>query len=208
MKTSYRVQFGCGLCSPEGWLNYDSSPTLRLQRVPILGSLVPSGPYGRFPASVRYGDIVKGLPLHDNAAELLYCSHVLEHLSLTDLRVALRNCRRVLGPGGTFRLVLPDIEYLAKQYCNDECSEAAIRFMDDTLLGRKTRPRGVGGVVRDWLGNSRHLWMWDYKGLAAELRDAGFTSIRRAAYNDSSFEAFRLVETADRWENALGIECS
>jgi len=208
MSTSRWIQFGCGLCSPDEWLNYDSSPTLRLQRLPLIGQLVPSGPYGRFPSTVMYGDIVNGLPLQDGAAELLYCSHVLEHLSLSDLRLALRNCRRVLRPGGTFRLVLPDIEYLVEQYRIDRSSQASIRFMEDTLLGRKTRPRGLGGIARDWLGNSRHLWMWDYKGLAAELRDAGFEATRRAAYNDAVVAAFRLVETADRWENALGIECS
>jgi hypothetical protein len=32
--------------------------------------------------------------------------------------------------------------------------------------------------------------------------------IRRAAYNDSSFEAFRQVEIRNRWKHSLGIECS
>lgn len=207
MSSKLWVQFGCGLCAPEKWLNYDSSPTLRLQRVPLLGTLVPSGPYGRFPANVLYGDVVKGLPLPDGAAELLYSSHVLEHLSLDDLRLALRNCRKVLRPGGVFRLVLPDIELLIDQYKADVATDAAIRFMENTLLGKKSRPRGIGSLVREWLGNSQHLWMWDYKSLAAELQKAGFQSIRRAAWNDSPVAAFEMVEAPDRWHEALGIEC-
>lgn len=207
MSSELWVQFGCGLCAPEEWVNYDSSPTLRFQRLPLVGSLVPSGPYGRFPANVLFGDIVNGLPLPDGAAELLYCSHVLEHLSLEDLRRALRNCRKVLRLGGVFRLVLPDIELLVNQYKADAAADAAIRFMENTLLGKKRRPRGVGSLAREWLGNSQHLWMWDYKALAAELEKAGFQSVRRAAWNDSSVAAFVIVESPERWKDALGIEC-
>lgn len=207
MSSDLWIQFGCGLCAPENWVNYDSSPTLRLQRVPLLGALVPSGPYGRFPANVLYGDIVVGLPLNDGAAGLLYCSHVLEHLSLEDLRRALRNCRKVLRPGGVFRLVLPDIELLIDQYKVDAAADAAIRFMENTLLGKKTRPRGVGSLAREWFGSSQHLWMWDYKSLAAELEKAGFQSVRRATWNDSSVAAFAMVESPERWHDALGIEC-
>lgn len=208
MTNSKRVQFGCGLCAPHEWLNFDSSPTLQLQRLPVVGGLVLTGPYGRFPKNVRYGDIVSGLPVPDGSVELLYCSHVLEHLALSDLRTALRNCRRMLRSGGVFRLVLPDLEFLISEYVADSSPAAAVHFMEGTMLGRETRPRGVGAMLRDWLGNSRHLWMWDFKGLAAQLRSAGFDSIRRAAYDDSAMAAFRQVETAERWMNCLGIECS
>ena len=116
MADSKWIQFGCGLSAPGDWLNFDSSPTLRLQQLPVIGGLVPTGPYGRFPNNVRYGDIVAGLPVPERSVELLYCSHVLEHLALADLRTALRNCRRVLKSGGMFRLVLPDLEFLISEY--------------------------------------------------------------------------------------------
>ena len=31
-----KVQFGCGFSAPEGWINYDSSPTLRFEKLPTL----------------------------------------------------------------------------------------------------------------------------------------------------------------------------
>jgi len=27
------VQYGCGACAPEGWLNFDASPRLKLERL-------------------------------------------------------------------------------------------------------------------------------------------------------------------------------
>lgn len=178
-----------------------------MQKLPAIGRLVPAGPYGRFPPNVLYGDVVKGLPLPRRAASLLYCSHVLEHLCLSDLRRALLNCRRILRPGGVFRLVVPDLEHLIRCYSADDSPRAATTFMEDTMLGRKVRLRGLLGLIRERLGNSQHLWMWDYKSLAAELDAAGFSSIRRAALGDSQIAAFDLVEHQDRWANALGIEC-
>jgi ubiquinone/menaquinone biosynthesis C-methylase UbiE len=179
-----------------------------MQSLPGLGRLVPNGPYGRFPPNVLFGDIVKGLPLPDGAVSLLYCSHVLEHLCLVDLRQALLNCRRVLQAGEVFRVVLPDLEYLIRCYNVDASPTAAVTFMEDTLLGKKARRRGLGGFAREWLGNRQHQSMWDYKALAMELQAAGFESIRRASLGDSGIPAFDLVETAERWNNALGIQCT
>src|SRR5580704_184417 len=130
------VQYGCGLCSPEGWLNFDASPTLRLQKIPVMGRLAPV----KFPASVRYGDIRKGLPVADGSADGVYCSHVLEHLALEDFRKALKNTFRILRPGGAFRMVLPDLKLLATEYLARSEPNAAMRFMESSLMGRNSRP--------------------------------------------------------------------
>ncbi|MDJ0696295.1 methyltransferase domain-containing protein [Mastigocoleus sp. MO_188.B34] len=202
------VQFGCGLCAPESWLNFDSSPALRLQKLPVVGNLVPSGPFGRFPKNVQYGDIVVGLPVPENSIALLYSSHVLEHLTLMELRQALKNCYRILKLGGIFRFVLPDLEFMAHQYINSVNSDAAVEFMQLTWLGIQERRNGLLGFLKEYLGGSKHLWMWDYKSLSLELEKVGFKNIRRAYFGDSNFSNFTQVEYLERWENELGIECN
>jgi len=160
-----------------------------------------------FPQNVEYGDIVKGLPLPDAFSAGVYCSHVLEHLSLSDFRLALRNSHRLLVEGGIFRLVVPDLEFLVHSYLSREDPSAAIQFMEQTGLGQTTRNRRIAGFLREWIGNSRHFWMWDFKGLAAELKEAGFRKVRRALLGDSADARFLEVEEAGRWENCLGVEC-
>jgi SAM-dependent methyltransferase len=210
MSTELRVeytQFGCGLCAPKQWCNFDSSPLLRLQRLPLVGPMMPSGPFGRFPINVRYGDIVRGLPIPSNSVELLYCSHVLEHLSLHELRVALHNAFHLLRPGGIFRLVLPDLTFFAQQYINSNSPNAALAFMRETYLGKEQRRRNLVAFMREWLGSSQHLWMWDYSSLSEELENSGFQAVRRAIFGDSGLSPFAAVEDPERWENALGIQC-
>lgn len=201
------VQYGCGNCAPEGWLNFDCSPTLRLQRLPVAGNLFRAVARTKFPASVRYGDIVSGLPIAAESAGAVYCSHVLEHLAMNDLHIAITNTLRILRPDGVFRMVLPDLRLIATQYVRDPGPDASLTFMRDTGLGVESRARGLVSFARHWFGNANHLWMWDYESLSAALVAAGFRKPRRAAFNDSAEPRFTAVENADRWHHALGIEC-
>jgi SAM-dependent methyltransferase len=202
-----KVQYGCGLSAPKEWVNYDSSPSLRLQRIPLLGQFIPSGAYGRFPSNVIYGDIVRGLPIEESTVDYLYCSHVLEHLSLSEFRVALRNSYRILKHGGVFRFVLPDLERLCRDYMESTSADSAIQFMMTTSLGVESRSKSVMQILRSTMGNSKHLWMWDFKSIQSELFDTGFREIRRAQFEDSSVGAFKDIEEVSRWLNQLGVEC-
>jgi predicted SAM-dependent methyltransferase len=209
--TSTHVQYGCGLSAPREWTNFDASPTLRIQKTPIIGTLLKGRLNVTFPSNVLYGDIVAGLPVKADSCDGVYCSHVLEHLSLEDFRAALRNTYKILKKGGIFRCVVPDLEKLAHEYVdavNTGDPQASIKFVGyNTILGTESRPKGIKGLMNTFLGNANHLWMWDQLSLANELKNAGFTSIRNCKFNDSSDPMFKLVEDPVRFEGAVAIEC-
>jgi hypothetical protein len=155
--------------------------------------------------------VVAGLPVKAASADALYCSHVLEHLTLADLRQTLANVRKLMKPGSVFRMVLPDLEYYIENYRHNQSPEAAAAFMEATLLGEANRWRGIYGFLTYVFGTSKHRWMWDYKGLRAELERADFVDIRRASIGDCEEAAlapyFAQVESPGRWENCLGLQC-
>lgn len=200
------VQYGCGWCAPETWLNFDASPTLRFERLPLVGVLYTRNAK-RFPPNVRYGDITRGLPVAPNSCSAIYCSHVLEHLALDDFEAALQNTFKYLKPDGVFRFVLPDLEQLARDYLADDSAQGASRFMESSCLGIKTRKRGLRGLFSAWLGNSAHLWMWDEKAMTEQLKKHGFTGIRRAAFGDATDRNFDVVEDQGRFLGCLAMEC-
>jgi hypothetical protein len=37
MTEGYYLQYGCGWDALDGWLNFDASPTLRMERIPAVG---------------------------------------------------------------------------------------------------------------------------------------------------------------------------
>jgi SAM-dependent methyltransferase len=133
-KTLPYLNLGCGTTFDLGWVNMD---------------LLPSNP------EVIAHDLYDPLPFGDGTFEMVYHSHVLEHLHRGHVRDFLLECRRVLKPGGTVRIVVPDLERLAKSYL--ACLEGALagdpddaRRYDWTvieLLDQMTRQSADGGEM-------------------------------------------------------------
>lgn len=91
------LNLGCGhvFVDSADWLNLD---------------FVPASP------AVRQANLLDRLPLADDAASLVYSSHFLEHVPRALVPGLLRECWRVLQPGGVLRLVVPDLENMAREY--------------------------------------------------------------------------------------------
>jgi SAM-dependent methyltransferase len=197
------VQFGCGMKAPTTWTNFDASPTLWLSRLPLLRTVLK---LPQWAANVQQGDVVKGLPLPDASCRRLFCDQVLEHLCREDVPKALRECRRLIAPDGVFRLFVPDLRKAIDHYMIPPRDGGAEAFMVTIGLGTQTRPRGFLAWVRNYLGNSAHLWAWDAFSMGKELREAGFTQVREVNYRDSGDELFQQLEHDVPWEFALGME--
>jgi hypothetical protein len=206
MKPVY-VQYGCGASVGGDWLNFDNSLTLRIELLPVVGSVI-SRRFGNarpFPKLVRRGDVVKGLPVADGTVRAVYISHVLATLSYEDGLAALRNTFRMLEPGGTFRLITPDFAERARRYCEAAAAgsaDACGDFLRSSLLGRERRPRGLIARLRASYGAQHNLWMWDEPSLVQQLQRVGFVDIRRCDMGDSGDPMFDQVEEADRFYDA------
>jgi predicted SAM-dependent methyltransferase len=89
------LNLGCGGTFHPDWINID------------LFSTSPQ---------VTAHDVRKGIPYPDGYFDVVYHSHVLEHMSASQGRLFMREALRVLKPGGTVRVVVPDLERIAKCY--------------------------------------------------------------------------------------------
>ena len=56
------------------------------------------------------------MPFKNNTFNYLYSEHTLEHLEITKVKFFLKECWRILKPGGIFRVTVPDLELLATKY--------------------------------------------------------------------------------------------
>ena len=207
MSAEVRIHYGCGLSTGKSWLNFDASPTLKVQRLPLIGSVLSklAGGATPFPADVRYGNIIDGPLVPEGTATAVFASHVLEHLSLRDARAALANTFRMLAPGGVFRMIVPDLRSRAQLYLRQVESgdpEASSNFMRYTMLGQEQRPRGLIKSIRHTFGASSHLWMWDLVSMRAELDRCGFVSVRECKFGDADDPAFAEVEDRARYIDA------
>ena len=209
MVTKY-VNFGCGTVCPDEFTNYDGSFNLKMQRNSIVGHVTKKISGTKFPPNALYADIVSGLPVKENSLKGIFSSHVLEHLSLDELRITLNNCYRYLEPGGIFRAVLPNLEESIDSYKREKNKgnkRAAYDFMHYTFLGYKARPKSIKDVLKWRLSGHHHFWMWDFESLEVELLNTSFTKVYKSSFNQSADPYFNYAESPGRFDyNALCIE--
>ncbi|MEI6899105.1 MAG: methyltransferase domain-containing protein [Bacteroidota bacterium] len=178
-----RVNVGCGRTPVPGWRNFDNSYSIRLSRYPMLsGMLLKAGLI--VPAQydfltfvrdreIEYGDILKGLPLADGTAEVLYSSHVLEHLDRAEVESYLKEAKRILCSGGIIRLAVPDLSMVVSKYNKTGDADA---FIDELYLSQP-RPRGFAQKLRAVIVGARHhMWAYDGASLSKLLLSKGFSN--------------------------------
>jgi predicted SAM-dependent methyltransferase len=61
-------------------------------------------------------NLIKGIPFPDNSFSVVYHSQVLEHIPRDSAAGFIRECYRVLKPGGILRVVVPDLENIVDEY--------------------------------------------------------------------------------------------
>lgn len=206
------LQFGCGPGNQlDNWINFDASPTLRIQKIPFVGYLMTKN-WPVFDSKTRYGDIVKGLSVPNNSIDIVFSSHTLEHLSLNDFRIALSNTYKIMKSNGSFGLIVPDLNKLVKQYISDvrfkkSRKTASINFMENSYLGYcEHRSSSLSKRLFYTFSNSRHLWMWDEYSLRNELINAGFKNILKGKRHDK-YPHFKEVIIPQRLKNSIFFIC-
>jgi len=206
-----KVQFGTGPGPQKNdWINYDSSPTLLIQKIPFIGyKLTKNKP--QFDLNISYGDIVKGLPLKNNSVDYLFCSHTLEHLSYHDFNKAIFNSKSILKKGGNFALIVPDLECYINSYIKDKIvgknKNPSINFMKNTHLGLYETRESTISRIKHAFSNTRHQWMWDEESLKNKLLEFNFKNItvHKKIRKDCIFNE---VIIPDRLKKSIFIICT
>jgi predicted SAM-dependent methyltransferase len=138
------------------------------------------------PGVDHVGDAV-ALSFADGTFTEVYGSHVLEHFDYKDgLMLALREWRRVLAPGGTLRLSVPDLDVLARLMLDRQRLDINQRFHVMRMI--------FGGHVD---AHDYHLVGLNEDFLGALLLEAGLVQVQRVArhgiFNDTSDMVFAGV---------------
>lgn len=200
------LNLGCGAKTsnePEV-INIDWSIHLRVKKNKILAPLVPiffNGErlerFRQLPDNIMVHNLAKGIPFASESVDVVYHSHMLEHLDRDVARDFLLEVKRVLKPGGIQRIVVPDMEWACRRYiehfsaCEGSIQEAKLhedymaKFLDQCVR-REAFGTSQQGPVRRFienivLGDARkrgetHQWMYDRVSLSTKLIELGYTA--------------------------------
>ncbi len=154
------IQLGCGQHPlPSPWENYD-----------------------------REVNIEQKLPFPSESARFIFAEHLIEHVPFTAGLAFLKECRRVLEPGGVLRLAFPDVTRFV------ELEGPRIEAYCDWLSLNGVAKAGVDDVFRHIIAGSGHRSIWTSDSCFAVLAACDFNEIREFEYGDSDLPALQTIE--------------
>ena len=172
-----RLNWGCGGEGAPGWINADLK---------------------KGPGIDISGDIRDGLPLESDSLDYVVTVHALPEIHYTELVDVLRELRRVLKPGGTLRIAVPNIDRAIDAYRRGDREFFMVPDGDATSMGGKF----VTHLV--WYGYTRSLFTKDF--VEELLRKAGFEAIHHCRFQWTESGHDEIVELDDREGESLFVE--
>lgn len=160
------LNLGCGRRFHPAWRNLDLAPGV---------------------AGVERWSAFEPIPAPEGSVDVCYSSHMLEHLSPARAVAFVAECHRVLKPGGILRLVVPDLEGIARNYLVSlELGDPARHaWATIELLDQMTRDH-CGGMAAEFIraadGETRRMIRerWGAEAAALDQSPPGSTPPRAA----------------------------
>lgn len=126
-----------------------------------------------------FWDLRLGLPFPDGRVSRIYSSHFFEHLSFREGQAMLAECLRVLRPGGSFSICVPNAElyidgYLGRRELPDEW------FGWEPAYNQTTRIDALNYIA--YMGGE-HKYMFDQENLLHILRTSGFADVAARGFD-------------------------
>lgn len=114
-------------------------------------------------------------PFAAESVDLIYASHCLEHFPFRKVPAVLREWHRVLKPGGTLRLSVPNFDTVVDAYL---ASGREIESVHQVVVGGQ-----------DYKHNF-HFVLFNRRSLTAALEQCGFVEVRHWVPGSEEFTTF------------------
>jgi predicted SAM-dependent methyltransferase len=131
-----------------------------------------------------YTDITKPLPFADCSVDDIFCEEAIEHISLQQGESLLKECFRVLKPGGVLRITTPSLNWFAAHV------EDSVEFCNQ---------------FNDIFYGHDHRYIYTSDALVAYLQKTGFVDISLSFYQDAQSKLGYLDSHADRFSHSPEI---
>lgn len=128
---------------------------------------------------IDYKTSIDRLPMFaEGSVDLIYSSHSLEYFDRIEAEKVLAEWRRVLRPGGTLRLAVPDFDKLVEVYRKS----GELRYLLGPLYGRMEIDTASGNLML------YHKTVYNFDHLKQLLEAGGFHNVRRYDWRQTVHE--------------------
>jgi predicted SAM-dependent methyltransferase len=169
-----KLQVGTGFNGLPGWLNGDILPRQR---------------------DYIYLDATKPLPFADDTFAFIYTEHMIEHIGYGSARDFVRECYRVLRPGGVLRISTPDLAVITRMYATtgDSVGDEYVQYAVRTYVPHAIR-NIKAFVLNNFFYNWGHAFIFDRDTLTTLLQNVGFKELSWHAPHESKHPELQRLE--------------
>jgi predicted SAM-dependent methyltransferase len=128
-----------------------------------------------------YWDLRKGIPFPDESISKIYSSHFLEHLTFREGQAFLKECLRVLVPGGHFSICVPNARMYIEAYCLNHTLDSNL-FIYKPAYNNTTKIDYINHIA---YMDGEHKYMFDEENLICVLKQGGFQNVRSRKFDSS-----------------------
>jgi predicted SAM-dependent methyltransferase len=169
MKGSIKINLGSGHWKLEDWVNVDID---RESQPDVCANLAG------------------GLPFANGVARLMHTEDFIDQLELEQAAEFLRECHRILIPGGVLRVLTPDMRKLAHLYLNDP---EQLKTMWKSFVGVPLALDTAGEIFNIGMRFAGHTFLYDEETFKALTVRCGFDA-RRVEYQQSEVPELRGLD--------------
>jgi predicted SAM-dependent methyltransferase len=145
-------------------------------------------------------DLQRPLPFADATFDGVFSEHVLEHFTEEDGLQLAAEVARILRPGGVFRVVVPDGEFVLRSYFDEP--DELVRYRGAGEPG-ETAMEMVNSFFRQ---RYEHQFMYDWPTLRRLLERAGFGEVTRSAFGAAALEPKLAIDDPKYARESLYVE--
>lgn len=153
-----KLQIGSDIWLLPGWLNTDLYPK-------AVGCITL--------------DATKPFPFSSASFDYVFSEHQMEHVDYTDAANMLRECHRVLRPGGKIRIALPSVDRLLALFAPSpsDLQQKYIAIQSETCYPGAGQPKPCFAINAAFM-NWGHRFLYDRLTLESLLQEIGYTNIQ------------------------------
>ena len=145
-------------------------------------------------------NLAGGLPFANGVACLMHSEDFIDQLVLEDAAAFLRECHRILIPGGVLRVLTPDMRRLAHLYLNDP---EQLKSLWKNFVGLPLSLETAGEIFNLGMRFAGHTFLYDEETFKALASRCGFDA-RRVEFQQSEIPELRGLDLRSP-ENAVSL---
>lgn len=181
-KNLVMLNLGSGYIGHDDWINIDYGILSLINKLPVLKKIIfglklaPQAYNKKWPKNLRRINLRRSFPFSDDSVDFVFTAHFIEHLDKHETVNLFKEVYRSLKPGGTIRILVPDLDTVVKHYQDNDDPIERVDVLNNHFWGvlpKQDTPPSFHTRFLSLFARG-HNWLYNYDYMKKILMLSGF----------------------------------